>query len=116
MNLNELKEKGGIVDAALVKKPVTWTRIAEDGQSETLSFDVFIKRLSFGVMERVMKVDPSDPERSLTAALIAEGVRFGDSGEEEISYVDAFQLQPGLARVLSIAVKEVNRAGDPSKN
>lgn len=116
MKLSELKDKGGIVDAALVKKSVTWIRVGDDGEKETLAFDVFIKRLSFGVMERVMKADPADPERSLTAALISEGVRFGDSGEEEISYVDAFQLQPGLARVLSIAVKEVNLAGDPAKN
>lgn len=112
MKLSELKQKGGIVDASLVKKSVEWTHLDEAGKVVTDSFDVFVRRLGYGVMERAMRPDPNDPERSLTAALISEAILLGEQADEPISYRDAFQLQPSLAKVLAVAIREVN---EPSK-
>lgn len=115
MDLNQLKEKGGIVEAGLVKKEITWTRYNDEDKKVTDKFDVFIRRLGFGLMERVMTADPSDPDRSISASLISEAIRLGENGEEVMTYVDAYQLQPTLAACFTKAIKEVNQAKPAKK-
>lgn len=113
MNLKELRAKGAFVSAEPVKRDLSWTHT--DGDVEvTDQFSVWVKKHSFGTIERVFVTDKDDQSRS--ALLISESVFFGDEGKERISYVDAYQLDPSLAGLLMAAITEVNGLGDKQKN
>jgi hypothetical protein len=102
MNLKELRAKGAFVPAHPVKKSVTWNEA---------TFDVFIKRLSFGDYERLFLSESDD--RSRMARVLSETVKLGEEGKEDLSYKDAYQLEPSLARSLIDAVNGVNGVGSP---
>lgn len=104
MLLKDLIDKGGFVSAEPVKKSIEWVHDV-DGSEVTDKFDVWILKQSFGHMERVWS-GPDDKSRS--AALISECVRFGENAEERLTYDQAFNLHPGLATVLMVAFNEVN--------
>ena len=54
MNLKQLKAKGGVVDATLVKKEVIWAHVdPKTGKPVTDKFTVHVRRQSFGVIERL---------------------------------------------------------------
>ncbi|MOA18288.1 hypothetical protein D3C78_1385960 [compost metagenome] len=72
---------------------------------------MFVRRLSYGVMEEALSTGQQGQGRSLTAALISAAVGFGEDGQETISYEEAWQLHPGLAKALSEAVRAVNGTG-----
>lgn len=111
MNLNELKAAGGIVAAAPVKKHITWAREGAD----PVEFDVHVRRLAFGPLERLMLEDRDD--RSRSASYLSATVLLGENGDEPLSYEDAYQLDPALATVLIKAARDVNSIGDqPEKN
>jgi hypothetical protein len=117
MNLKELRERGGIVPSAPVKHEVTWTRLAEDGTEDSVTFTVHVRKHSFGMIERLFANDGKHPDRSRAATFISESILLGDDGSERISYEDAFQLDAGLARVLVDAINTVNATGgDAAKN
>lgn len=97
MNLKELRAQGAFISGAPVVKSVTWN---------DTTFDVHIKRLSFGDYERLFTDDPE--ERSRSARLLSDCVLLGDGGKDALSYKDAYRLEPSLARVLIDAVNEVN--------
>ncbi|MCY1282205.1 Phage tail assembly chaperone, TAC [compost metagenome] len=108
MNLDQLRAKGGIVESGQVKQSVEWTHVDEAGETVTDKFDIFVKRLSYGVMEDALSAATPGQKRSLTAGLISAAVGFGEDGQEALSYDEALQLHPGLAKALSEAVREVN--------
>ena len=108
MNITELKAAGGIIAAQPVKKRVTWER---EG-AEPVEFDVHVRRLSFGTLERLLTAETDD--RSRSAAYLSATVLLGDEGSEPLTYDDAFQLDPSLAAVLMTAVRDVNRTGEPA--
>lgn len=116
MNLKELREKGGIIDASLVKKSVSWKHPDEGGKEVEDVFDVHIRRLAYGMVESILRPDSSGKNRSVTSLLISSAVMFGEDADEQLSYDEAYQLEPGLAAALSIAVKEVNQLGPSAKN
>jgi hypothetical protein len=105
MDLKNLKAVGGVVSTDLVKCAVTWEREGE----EALTFDIFVRRLSFGDVERVLRDEARGHSRA--ASLIAAAVRLGDEGADQLSYDDAFQLKPTLAKAFANAVSEVNELG-----
>ena len=105
MNLKDLKAKGGFVSTKPVEKKVVWKRKVGDEEMSD-EFTVHVKPMSYGDIERIF-IDPKDADRSRTAALIAASVLLND-GKEPLSYEDAYQLAPSLAKVLSEAVSEVN--------
>lgn len=107
MNLAELKSKGACVDRAPVRKTVQWKHRTESGEEVTDTFDVWIQRLSFGVIDRLTKVE--DGDRSRNAELISASVRLGENAEEAFPYDVAFSLQTSLALELVRAIGEVNR-------
>jgi len=122
MNLQELREKGGIVPPGLVKKSIEWKHRDDSGEEVVDTFDVHIARVSFGIIENLImsaandaKDNPED-KRAINAALIAESVRLGDEGKERISYTDAYQLHRSLGTALVRAVTEVNSLGEDAKN
>lgn len=108
MNLKELKERGGFVSSALVKKEIVWKHAAESGEEHTDTFTVFVRRQSFGSVERVFF---GQADQSKAATLISESLRLGD-GKERLSYEDAFQLDPSLAALFIAAINEVNGVGE----
>ena len=105
MNLKQLEEKGGLVSGEPVPKKVKWVR--SDG--EIVEFDILVKPLSYGRLERIirdLKSDEDDDDRSYNALVISECVVL-DEGER-ISYEDAYRMRPGLATAISNVVREVN--------
>lgn len=111
MDLKKLRESGGFVPSTPVAREISWTHVGPNGDEVTDTFTVHVKKLSFGLIERLYAVDDKDPERSRMAGFISESVTLGDKGKERISYEDAFQLDPGLAQVLMDAIGAVNKTG-----
>ncbi len=109
MKLAELEARGGMVDPTLVKKNITWKRKDEDGKSEELNFDIFVRKNSFGIIDSQLR---TQDERSKSALLISNGIRLGDDGEEAISYEQAYRLDPALAYTMVQAFMEVNKLGE----
>jgi hypothetical protein len=107
MNLAQLKAKGVCVDPAPVRRSITWKHKNEAGEEISDKFDVWITRVSFGVIDRLKAAD--DSERSRHAELIAASVRLGDKADEEIPYDVAYSFAPGFALELVRAIGEVNR-------
>lgn len=107
MNLAELKAKGGCVDLAPVRRTIAWKHRDEHGEEITDTFDVWVTRLAFGVIDRLSKLDSA--ERSTNAELIAASIRLGEHAEEQVSYEVAYSLNASLAIELVSAVAEVNK-------
>ena len=116
MNLQQLKAKGGIVDGALVKKEVTWFHPDPvTGKEVTETFDVHIRRQSFGVIERLFA--PGEAEQSRNAKYISGSVLLGEGGTEPLTYEDAFNLESSLGFAILNAVNEANGTGkEQAKN
>jgi hypothetical protein len=111
MDLNQLRERGAIVPSATVETEVSWTRPDETGRDITDTFTVHVVKHSFGTAERLVLADRKDPDFSQRAMLISESIRLGEGGSERLSYEDAYQLEPRLARAFLDAVYEVNGLG-----
>lgn len=110
MDLNRLQQAGGFVSSELVKRKCVWTHKDDKGEEQKDVFDIFIKRAPFGAVERALL----DEGVSRSSALIAACVRLGERGQEELTYEQAYQLQPSLARVFMEAIASVNDMGDRS--
>jgi hypothetical protein len=121
MDLKTLRERGGIVPSAPVKREVEWKH-AVDGVGEvTDTFTVHIRKLSCGTIDRVYAAARSvtknkDAEISERALIISESVLLGDEGSERFTYEDAFNLEPSLAEALIAAANAVNGAEAAPKN
>lgn len=98
MNLAEIRNAGGFIQGQPERVPVKWREY---------EFDVFVKRLSFGDVERLFN---GEDDRSRSAAMIAACVLMGEN-KEPISYNDAYQLEVTLATKLIEAVNQVNGTG-----
>lgn len=102
MNIEQLRTAGGFVALEPVKVPVTW---------KEHTFDVFIRHLSFGDVERLTAAENS------TVALIAASVLLGDE-QAPLTFADAERLDVSLATKLLEAINGVNAgtAGADPKN
>lgn len=109
MNLSELKAKGSFVSPAPVKREVVWKRKNDAGEEEELKFFVFVKKHSFGTVDKIWS---GEKDNSKAAAYIAQSIRLGDKGQEQMSYEDAYQLDTGLASAFLSVINEVNGTGD----
>lgn len=85
MNLNELRAAGGFIESALVRKEITWTRVPA-GRKKAVSdtFQVFVRRNSFGAVERLFSAEGDQQSRN--ARYLAECIRLGETGEESLTY------------------------------
>lgn len=103
MNIKELQQAGAFVSAEMTKKSITF----EIGDEE-YNADVYIKPLGIGEHEALYaNSQGSDDNVSRTAQLIAAVARFGEGGQEQMSYEDAYQLHPSLASAIMEAYTEV---------
>lgn len=109
MDLKQLKARGAFVPKAPIPCEVEWTHAdPETGEEVTDKFTVYVKKQSFGSIERLFM---GEDDRSKSAAFIAQCIRLGDGGKDEMTYEDAFQLDAGLAAALVKAINEVNSTG-----
>jgi len=106
MNLQQLRNSGGVVADALVAKEIEWTRLDADGAPLTERFTVHVRRHAFGVMETLFAA--GDAERFRNARYLSASILLGPDGSEELPLEDAVNLDPGLGLVLLAAVNEVN--------
>lgn len=102
MNLSELRNAGAFISAEPVKVAVEW---------KDYTFDVHVKRLSFGDVESLFATD----DRSRSARMIAAAVLLGEN-KEPISYADAYALDVSLATKLIEAFNSVNGNGAQAGN
>lgn len=111
MNLKQLREQGGFVSPKPVKKSITW-KSADDlsGEEKEITGDVWVIKLSFGMIDELSN---GADQASRNAALIHHALRLGDKGEEQMTFRDAYQLKPSLARAMIIAIAEVNALPKP---
>lgn len=105
MNLNELRAAGGFIESALVRKEISWTRVPA-GRKKAVSdtFQVFVRRNSFGAVERLFSAEGDQQSRN--ARYLAECIRLGETGEESLTYEQAYDLDPALGFLLLQAVSE----------
>lgn len=108
MKLKELKAAGGFVSSDAVKRSITWTNTKGD----EYTFDVFVRRASFGSMERLLM---ADDDRSKSAQHLADCVLIGEAAEP-MSYEDAYALEPSLAKAILEQVRAVNGGEPDAKN
>jgi hypothetical protein len=121
MDLKTLRERGGIVPSAPVKREVTWKHVTDDLGEVTDTFTVHIRRLSCGTIDRIRAaarsvVNGNEPEFSERALIISGSVLLGDDGSERISYEVADSLDPALAEALIDACNAVNGGEVAPKN
>jgi uncharacterized protein YcnI len=109
MDLKQLQDLGGFVPQQPVTKEVTWSRLGPDGEDVTDTFTVHVRKLSSGMIERLWAEAGKKPDQSYSARMIAATVLLGDDGTTELSYDEAFRLDPTLAEaLLEDAVHPVN--------
>ncbi|CAI09242.1 phage tail assembly chaperone family protein, TAC [Aromatoleum aromaticum] len=99
MNIYTIKSQGGIVNNEPVPAQIEW---------KEQTFEVQIKRLSYGAIETLHKAG----SQAFNTRLIAECVLFSDG---QLSFDDAFKLDPALANALYAAVMRAQEgdAADP---
>jgi hypothetical protein len=115
MNKSELTKIGGVVSALPVKQEITWTRINEQGEEVTDTFDVFVKPLAYGDYEQLFKEPKKDESaeeqaerKSLNCQLIVLSIRLGENADESFTYDEAYQLHSGLANAFINKISRVN--------
>lgn len=109
MDLQWLRDNGGMVPQTPVIREVSWTHAGPDGADVTDTFTVRVKKLSAGEVERLWVVRAKETNRSYAAAVLSETVLLGDEGDTRLSYEDAYRLDPELAEaLLEDAVHVVN--------
>jgi hypothetical protein len=108
MKLKELKAAGGFVSSDHVKRSITWANTNGD----EYTFDIFVRRSSFGSMERLIM---ADDDRSKSAQHIADCVLIGENAEP-MTYEDAYALEPSLAKAILEQVRAVNGGDAEAKN
>jgi hypothetical protein len=102
MDLAELQKIGGFVPSEPVKVKVDWN----PPEGEPVSFDVHVRKLSAGALERLWVDTRTD--QSSSATMISTAVLLGDKADQRLTYDQAFQLEPSLATALLEAVDQVN--------
>ena len=121
MDLQRLNEMGGFVPQVPVAREVSWTRPGPDGEDVTDTFNVRVLKLSAGDVERLWADVGRQMSQSYAATLISKTILLGDDGDTQLSYEDAFRMDPSLAEtLLEDAVYPVNplnrRKGTTPKN
>jgi hypothetical protein len=106
MNIEELKENGGIVSGELVKKSGVWKKYDEEkGEFVDLEVEFFVKRSSWLEYQQVIKKQDGDLDPECLS--IAACIRLGEEGEQELTYELAAKLESGLVRVFREGIAEI---------
>lgn len=115
MRIEDLIKKGGFVDLDPIRTPIVWPKKDQTtGDVEEIKFDVFVKRQSWGDMEKLWA---GDSEQSRTAKLISSSILLGEDKSESFTYEQAYNLDPTLATALLKAINQTNgKTKEAAKN
>lgn len=107
-NLNDLLAKASTPSQSqMVKRTGEWVREDEHGNEIKESFEVFILRdIPFAAQERIYLGDEETPEAGSMCRGIAERLRFGEHGNERLTYKQAAELPSSLALSLFAVIAE----------
>ena len=111
MNLQDLLERGALVQTPPTPRDVTWLRTdPKTGQTEPVTFTVLIKSPSSGWLDRARTAAAraGNDRISYQSAIIAHAVLFGEDGTQHFTYEQADMLQDSLALALMDAYNAVN--------
>lgn len=110
MNLAELKARGALISTVPVRKTVEWESVdPESGNLTLFTFDVHVKRFSFGQVERLAFSKIHSSDRSTNAEVISTALLLGEAPFESMTYEEAYSLDPKLAAKFIEAISSVNR-------
>lgn len=104
-NLSQLKAAGGFVPREPLKREVTWTHVADDGEEIEYTCDIYIARRNLGsVLDAQNAPEGVDKIRyELSKSLMFAN----EKGEPElISYETAVDLEPTLAMEIFKVIRE----------
>ena len=108
MRLSDLQARGAFVSKEPTKRELVWRHADPDtGEIIDDAFSVFVVHPSYGDIEtRVAQA--GDTARAAQSAAIAACIRLGENAEEQMTYEQAYQLDPSLALLF---IKAINDAG-----
>jgi len=106
MQFSDLMAAGAFVSETPVKKQVTWKHEV-DGKEVEHTFDIFVRKQSFGAIEVIYG---NETDRSKMSKYIAHSI-CDEKGKAVIPYDKALQLDPELGTLFVKAVNEVNGLG-----
>lgn len=104
LTIEALKSDGGLCLDQRKKDTIEWNIQDENGNEKKKLYEVWVRKLSYGEMERAVKSE------SYTAAMISAGIRLGEKGDEAFDYDMALSLDLILANQLITAVHKFNGA------
>lgn len=109
LKLDDLEKKGGFVSPDLTKTTVEWVHIdPETNEIVTDTFEIFVKKISFGDLKRAYAGNDIESQ----SRLLALCVRLGEEGEEVLTYEKAYSLEGSLGLALIEAVNKVIGVAD----
>lgn len=103
MKLSDIRAKGGFVSTEPVKKTIKWFSDGEQHEGQ-----VFIVSPPFGEVDSAISQNEDNRSRSRSAHLISIYVRFGEEGDEQMTYAEAYGLAPSLGWALVTAINEAS--------
>jgi len=104
LQLSSFQERGGFVDPHPVKKSIEWT----DEKGEAHSGELFVVRQPFGVVEKSLMDKDAVKDRAALAHMISLCIRFGEDASEQLTYEQAYGLNPSAAWAMVGVIDEVN--------
>jgi len=116
MSLDLIKEAGGFVDPEPVAKEITWKHHDAEGKPVTHIFTVYVRRQSFGEVQKLFAKPDGEEARAFAAQYIATSLILGEKKDEVLTYEAAYNLNPSLAKLFTDAINEVNAKASAAKN
>jgi hypothetical protein len=124
ISINEILKTAVVDTPELVRLSSSWTHIDKiTGEEITDNFDFwFVKSITFAAHRRVFSAAEGSKEDVIAdrdARMLSESCRFGENGDERLSYDQVKKLDPAFAYALFFAIQkyqesEAEKAKKPS--
>jgi hypothetical protein len=107
MKLSDLVNAGAFVSEVPIKKTVIWKHEDKEGKPVEHTFDVYVRKQSFGSIEVIYG---TETDRSKMSKYISESI-CDEKGSPVIPYERANALEPDLGMLLIGVINDVNGIG-----
>ncbi len=109
-NLNDLLAKASSpAQSQMVKRTGEWTYEDASGNIVTETFEVWVmKDIPFAAQERIYLGDEEFPDAGSMCRGISERLRFGENGQQKMSYQQAAEMPASLATALFMVITGYN--------
>lgn len=116
MNISELEEKGAFIDTSLIKVTGKEWKVTdlEKGKPEedykvTYKIDFFIRKVPWSEYAQVIEGIPEEKRTKVNndALTVAACVRFGEKGEDALTYEQVVNMDSSLFYLLYNSVLEI---------